>query len=56
MAAISFSVSVEPAFWSEATTAAAAEKPPATKKSGGALKRFWYSALSQSFCGFFGKS
>src|SRR5436190_10906659 len=56
MAAISFSVSVEPAFCRLATTADAAAKPPATKKSGGALKRFWYSAFSQSFIAFLGKS
>ena len=56
IAAISFSVSVPPAFLSASTTAMPAAKPPAVKKSGGALKRFWCSATSQSFTGFFGKS
>ncbi|MND08535.1 hypothetical protein D3C83_312130 [compost metagenome] len=35
MAAISFSVSVPPAFLMASTTALAAAKPPAVKKSGG---------------------
>ncbi len=56
IAAISFSVSVDFALVTAATTAIAAENPPAVKKSGGALKRFWCSATSQSFTGFFGMS
>ena len=57
IAAISFSVSVRFRLGRRAaTTAIAAENPPAVKKSGGALKRFWCSATSQSFTGFFGMS
>jgi hypothetical protein len=47
IAAISFSVSVPPAFVTPATIALAAAKPPAVKKSGGEPKRFWWSATSQ---------
>ena len=54
IAAISFSESVDLAFSTAATTAIAAENPPQVKKSGGALKRFWCSATSQSLTGFFG--
>ena len=56
--AISFSASVEPpVFFSARTTACAAMKPPQVKKSGGSpLKRFLFSATSQSFTGFFGMS
>ena len=54
IAAISFSLSVDLAFSTAATTAMAAEKPPAVNISGGALKRFWCSATNQSLIGFFG--
>src|SRR5271166_3820799 len=54
MVAMSFSASVDFAFSTAVTTAIAAAKPPAVKKSGGALKRFWCSATSQSFTGFLG--
>src|SRR6185295_15469127 len=54
MAAISFSVSVPPAFFSASTTAMPADMPPAVKKSGGDLKRFSCSATSHSFTLFFG--
>ena len=56
IAAISFSVSVPPAFWMAATTAMAAAKPPQVKKSGGSLKRFTCSVTSQVLTGFFGIS
>ena len=49
-------VSVDFALVTAVTAAIAAAKPPAVKKSGGALKRFWCSATSQSFTGFFGMS
>jgi hypothetical protein len=53
---MSFSVSLEPALVSAVKTALAAAKPPAVKKSGGCLRRFWFSATSQSFMAFFGKA
>src|SRR6185503_9888607 len=56
IAAMSFSVSVPPAFWIPATTAIAAANPPQVKKSGGSLKRFMCSRTSQSFTGFLGIS
>ncbi len=56
MAAISFSLSVPPAFWIPATAAIAAAKPPQVKKSGGSLKRFVCSRTSQSLTGFLGIS
>ena len=55
IAAISFSVSVPPAFLIASTTAMPAAMPPAVKKSGGAPpKRFLCSATSQSLILFFG--
>ena len=53
---MSLSGSVPPAFSTAVSAAEAAAKPPAVKKSGGAPKRFWCSATSQSFIGFFGKA
>ena len=55
MAAISFSESVDLAFFTASTSAMAALMPPATKKSGGTpLFFFLYSVTSQSFTGFLG--
>src|SRR5215203_1044406 len=56
MAAIILSGSVPPAFSTAVRAADAAANPPAVKKSGGALKRFWCSATSQSFIGFLGNA
>ena len=57
MAAISFSVSVEPAFSRPASTAAAAANPPQVKKSGGApSNRALCSLTSQSLISFLGFS
>ena len=56
MAAMSFSLSVPPAFWMAVRTAIAAAKPPHVKKSGGSLKRAMCSLTSQSFTAFFGIS
>src|SRR3990172_1458698 len=56
IAAISFSVSVEPAFLIASTMAIPADIPPAVKKSGGDLKRAWCSFTSHWLTAFFGCS